>query len=221
MYIACSTFSFGKQSFERALRGINDLHFQKIDLAIHEDGPHFKPSEIAKDVGRHAQILKTTGMSFAAFHVKIDTPDPETYKDQLRSVCRLARLMTVPVITIPSAALGSDLEAESKRLSQLCRLAEAEAVILSVETHRDHLTADPLGAAELCKRVPGLGLTLDPSEYIMGPHPHAEYDEIFPHVRHVRFRDTSPDRFQVRIGQGQVEYGKIIAQLEREDYQRG
>jgi sugar phosphate isomerase/epimerase len=68
--------------------------------------------------------------------------------------------------------------------------------------------------------VPGLGLTLDPSQYLVGTQPTQEYDELFPYVRHVRLRDTAPARLQVQVGQGQVEYGKIISQLSRERYHR-
>ena len=83
-------------------------------------------------------------------------------------MCRLGRLLTVPVVTIPAADVGADLNIEVKRLTQLCRLAEAEGVILSVETHASKMTADPARALDLCHRVPGLGLTLDPSHYVVG-----------------------------------------------------
>jgi sugar phosphate isomerase/epimerase len=70
--------------------------------------------------------------------------------------------------------------------------------------------------------VPGLGLTLDPSHYISGPHQGKNYDQVLPFVRHVHLRDTgrAPGQFQVRVGQGEVEYGRIIAQLARYDYER-
>ncbi len=220
MYIACSTLCFGKHSFEQALRTINDLQFQKIDLAIHEHGPHLKPSEVAADVNRHAQFLRSTGLSYAALHVEIDAPEPETFKDQLRAVCRLGRLLTVPVVTIPAADADSDLNAEVKRLSNLCRLAQAEGVILSVETNASKLTADPAGALALCERVPGLGLTLDPSHYVVGAHSKAEYEELYPYVCHVRLRDSGPGHPQARIGQGRIEYGKIVNSLELERYDR-
>ena len=60
--------------------------------------------------------------------------------------------------------------------------------------------------AVLCERVPGLGLTLDPSHYIAGPHQGKNYDQVFPYVRHVQLRDTGrgPNQFQVRVGQGEV-----------------
>jgi sugar phosphate isomerase/epimerase len=67
-----------------------------------------------------------------------------------------------------------------------------------------------------------LGLTLDPSHYIAGPHQGQNYDRVFPYVRHVHLRDTgrAPEKFQVRVGQGEVEYGRIIAQLARHQYER-
>ena len=75
---------------------------------------------------------------------------------------------------------------------------------------------------QLCQRVPGLGLTLDPSHYLAGPHGPVNYDPLFPFVRHVRLRDSGPrpDQFQVRVGQGEVEYGRIISHLDRYRYDR-
>lgn len=221
MYIACSTLCFGKSSLEQAFAKIHEMRYSKVDLAIHESGPHLKPSEVLADVNRHALMLRASGLSFAAFHLQIDAADPEHYKEQLRALSRFARLMTVPVICIPAASAGSDFDEEVRRLTGLCKLAVSEGVILTVETHRETLTADPRMAVELCQRVPGLGLTLDPSHYTIGPPPLPDYDDIYPHVCHVRLRDTAPDKMQVRVGQGQIEYGKIISLLEREGYERG
>lgn len=40
------------------------------------------------------------------------------------------------------------------------------------------------------------------------------------HVYHVRLRDTSKDQLQVRVGQGDVEYGRLINQLTKYQYNR-
>jgi sugar phosphate isomerase/epimerase len=92
--------------------------------------------------------------------------------------------------------------------------------MLTIETHSQTLTSTPTAAADLCRQVPGLGLTLDPSHYLVGTQPTDEYDNLMPFVRHVRLRDTAPSRLQVQVGQGQLEYGKIISQLSREHYER-
>ena len=222
MYVACSTLSFSKLSLEDALRTIREMRFTKADLAIHDDGPHLTPGEVADDTTRVAQRLKASNLALAALHLDLSSLDSPEARKQFRAVCRLARVSTVPLVTIPAAPLGSDFDAEVKRLADWLKLAETEGVILTVETHSETVTADPLGAAELCRRVPGLALTLDPSHYHVGPHGLLDYDCLFPHVRHVRLRDTgnAPEQFQVRIGQGEIEYGKIISQLDRCRYDR-
>src|SRR5581483_6614361 len=97
-----------------------------------------------------------------------------------------------------------------------------EGIQLTVTTHTGTLTEDPDTAVLLCQRVPGLGLTLRPSHYIAGPHQGKSHDQVFPYVRHVHSRDTGrgPNQLQVRVGQGEIEYGRIITQLSRQNYDR-
>jgi sugar phosphate isomerase/epimerase len=221
VYIACSSLCFAHYSLEKALRTIHELNFAKVDLALHAAGPHINLAEVAADANRIAQLLRVSNMAFAAFHIDIGLDDHnEADRDMLRAVCRLGRFLTVPLVTIPAAPFGSDIDSEARRLSHLTRLAEAEGLILTIETHSETVTADPAGALELCRRVPGLGLTLDPTHYLIGPHRTDEYDDLYPHVRHVRLRDSRPDHFQVRVGQGEIEYGKILNQLARHRYER-
>src|SRR5262245_59226696 len=75
VYVACSTLSFSKLSLEEALRTIREMRFTKADLAIHDDGPHLTPTEVAADVSRIAQRLKAANLPFAAFHVSIACSD--------------------------------------------------------------------------------------------------------------------------------------------------
>lgn len=222
MYVACSTLCFSRLSLEDALRTIREMHFQKADLAIHDPGPHLTPAEVAADLGRVATRLKAANLPLAAFHVGIGGRDTELARKHLRAVCRLARVSTVPLLTVPAADAGSDFDAEVSRLRDWAKIAAGEGVMLTVETHAGTVTGDAIGAAELCRRVPGLGLTLDPSHYLAGPHGAQNYDPLFPFVRHVRLRDSGPkaEDFQVRVGQGELEYGRIISHLDRFQYDR-
>jgi sugar phosphate isomerase/epimerase len=128
----------------------------------------------------------------------------------------------VPIITIRSASVEKPLDREAERLSGLVKIAGADGVILCVATVTGTHTEDPDKAVDLCKRVPSLSLTLDPSHYLAGPHQGKGFDQVLPYVRHVHFRDTKrgPNSFQVRIGQGDIEYGRIISQLARQRYSR-
>lgn len=223
MFVACSTLCFGKYPLDRALKIISELEFNKVDIAIHEQGVQLRPSEVAADVGRVAQRIRLgSGLTPAAFSVRIEAANEQDYLAQLRAVCRLARLSTVPLLSIPAASSGSGLDAEVERLTGLVALAESEGVMLTVETCQGTLTEMPGTAVELCQRVPGLGLALDPSHYIAGPNQGKNFDAVFPFVRHVRLRDTGrgPEQFQVRVGQGEIEYGRIVTQLARFHYDR-
>jgi len=221
--VACSTLCFARYPLERALRTIGELEFTKLDVAIHEEGPHLKPSQVAADVAlAGVRIRIGPSLTPGAFSVKIAAKEPAEYQRQLRAICRLARMSTVSIITIPAGPSGSGLDAEIKRLTPLVKLAELEGIVLTVATHIGTLAELPDTAVTLCERVRGLGLTLDPSHYIAGPHQGASFDRVYPFVRHVHLRDSGrgQDQFQVRVGQGEIEYGRIVAHLARFGYDR-
>jgi sugar phosphate isomerase/epimerase len=223
VFVACSTLCFGRYPLDEALRTIAELEFTKVDVAVHEDGPHLRPSEVAAEINLVAPRLRLgPGLTPVAFSVDIKATDSSDYERQFQAVCRLARISAVPLLTIKAAGAGSDLDAEVDRLTALVQNAKKDGLILTVTTHRGTLTEYPQRAVELCQRVPGLGLTLDPSHYIAGPHQGQSFEEVYPFVRHVHLRDTgrSANSFQVRIGQGEVEYGRIISQLSRHHYER-
>ena len=223
MYVACSTLCFARFPLERVLRIIGELEFSKLDVAIHERGPHLRPSEVVADVALAAQRIRIgPSLTPAAFSVEIEASDPGEYERQLKAVCRLARMSTVSLLTIPAGPASAGLHAEVKRLTPLLQIAQAEGMVLTVPTHIGCITETPEGAIALCESLPGLGLTLDPSHFIAGPHQGQPFEDIFPHVRHVHLRDTGrrPDQFQVRVGQGEIEYGRIISLLSRNQYER-
>ena len=218
MYVACSTLCFAKHTLDEALTQIRTLRFAKVDLAVHPRGASLTPAEVVADVGRTVQRVKIGSVPVAAIHL---VPDAAPLAE-LKAVCRTARLLAAPVVCVPAAPADSSVPAEVARLTEWTKLAAAEGVILTVETAAGTLTATPDGAAELCRKVSGLGLTLDPSHYTVNTTETVNYDHLFPFVRHVRLRDTGrgKDQFQLRVGQGDIEYGRIVTLLERNGYDR-
>ncbi|MHB1425935.1 MAG: sugar phosphate isomerase/epimerase family protein [Gemmataceae bacterium] len=223
MFVACSTLCFGRLSLEDALGVISEMEFSKFEAALHENSRQLRPSEVVADIGRAAARLRYgPGLTPAAFDVDIDAANAAEHDRHYKAVCRLARISAVPLITVKAAAVDTPLNDEIKRLQHLADVAAADGIQLAVPTLIGTLTEDPEIALSLCQRVRGLALTLDPSHYIAGPHADKNHDALFPYVKHVHLRDTGrgPDQFQVRIGQGEVEYGRIIAQLARYQYDR-
>lgn len=143
MYVACSTLCFARLPLERALRLIGELEFSKLDVAIHEQGPHLKPSEVAADVPLAAQRIRIgPSLTPAAFDVQILTDSDAECQRQLRALCRLARISTVSTITLSAADSGTGLDAEVTRLAPLVQLAEAEGIVLTVATPHRHPDRD-------------------------------------------------------------------------------
>ena len=224
MYVACSTLCFARHSFEDALGAIAELQFTKFEAALHESGPHLRPSEVAADVTAAAARLALRPRPGAGRLLRRDRGRRRRTNTSVSSRPSVGwRASTaVPLLTLSAAPAGSGLDVEVRRLTRLTTLAAKEGVQVTVATRVGTLTEDPEVALALCERVPGLGLTLDPSHYIAGPHHAKDYDDLFPHVRHVHLRDTGrgANQFQVRVGQGEVEYGRIVSHLARCDYDR-
>src|SRR5206468_6027826 len=147
-----------------------------------------------------------------AFYVGISAEEPTEFRRQFEMICKLAKMMTVTCITIPTAPVGSDFAAEVKRLRDLCSFSTGEGITLCIENHVGRLAQDPATAVALCQEVSGLGLTLDPTHYVNGPHQNKEYGAVFPFVQHVHLRDsgTGPNQVQVQIGQGVIEYSRVL-----------
>lgn len=193
-----------------------DLGYDKVELWLKEDGPHLKPSEIAALGDKFVTFYReTTRLTPVAIHFEEDVSD-ETF----HGVCRLAKMMKIAQVTIPSGQIGTPFNEEIDRLRRRLTATNAAGIRLSLKTQTGHLTEDPQTAIELCQAVPGLGITLDLSYYICGKYAGKPYDQVYAYVYHVHLRDTSPTAVQVPIGLGEIDYSRMISQLRRCEYNR-
>ena len=220
MFVAASSLCFPDLPLDAALSRLVDLEYSHVEIAIHEDGNHLKPSAVTADLEKAILACRETHrLTPVAYTVDIKAEGPEYYR-QFAACCRLAKATKVVAITVPAAELGTPFNAEVERLRELVRLASLDGVVVGVKTETGRVTQDPETAVVLCGNVKGLGITLDPSHYVFGPHQGASYDQVLPHVIHVQLRDTAKDKYQVRIGQGLIEYGRLVTQLNKVDYSR-
>jgi len=217
--VAASTECFSDLSLALALERLVDLEFTNVELAMFEDGNQFKPSEIAADVAKAVETCRNTlRLDVVSFDVR--TVPGATGYEHFTAVCKLAKAVKVVTITVPSAELGTPFNEEVEHLRRLVDIASNEGVRVAIKSQIGRLSEDPDTVCVLCDNVKGLGLTLDPSHYICGPYANRGYDKLFKYVYHVHLRDTSKKALQVRVGQGEIEYGRIVQQLERFKYNR-
>ncbi|MBN2579561.1 MAG: sugar phosphate isomerase/epimerase [Pirellulales bacterium] len=220
MFVAATSRCFPDMSFDAALMQLADLEYSYIELMIHETWGHLKPSEVLADP-EHALALcrQTHRLTVVAFSVDVEAPEP-LYYQQFAACCKLAKAAKVVTMTIRASELGTPFNAEIERLREMVALGAAEGVRLGLLTEAGRMAQDPDTAAVLCDNVKGLGIALDPSHFVYGPMAGASYDPLIKYTYHVRLRDTSKNQFQVRIGQGEVEYGRLVTQLNKVHYDR-
>jgi len=220
VFVAASSRCFSHLPLDAALAQLVDLEYTAVEIMIHETDGHIKPSEVLADTERAVTLCRQTHrLTTVALSVEVEAPEPDYYH-QFAACCRLAKTIKVVTVTVRSAELGTPFNAEVERLRTMVALAAREGVRVGLLTEVGRMTENPDTAAVLCDNVKGLGVTLDPSHYIYGPHSGVNYQPVMKHVYHVRLRDTAKDQLQVCIGQGEVEYGRLVNQLNKVHYDR-
>ena len=221
MIVAATSRCMADLPLDAALQRLVDLEYTNVEIMIHEKDGHIKPSEVLDNMERVTHICRQTHrLTVAAFSIDIEEPVDKRYYDQFAACCRLCKAVKVVTLTVRSAELGTPFNAEVERLRELAAIGSVEGVRVGMLTETGRMSQDPDTAVVLCDAVKGLGLTLDPSHYICGPHAGGPFEQVMKHVYHVRLRDTSKTELQVRIGQGEVEYGRLVNQLNKVHYDR-
>ncbi len=220
MIICASTECFPELSPKEVLQQLVDLEYTGVELAIHETGGWMKPSDVLADVERAAQVCGDTHrMHIPALSVDIEATG-DAYYQQFAAVCKLAKAIKVVTLVVPSSELGTPFNEEIERLKSLVGIAALEGAVVAMKTTIGSMTQDPDTAAVICDNVKGLALALDPSHYIAGPNQGRNFDKLMKYVRHVHLRDSHKEHLQVRIGQGEIDYGRLVQQLAKEKYNR-
>lgn len=219
MFVCVSTECLPDMPLKAAMERLSELDFTAVELDVHENGGHLHPAEVAADpegaiaACSDLQRLRPVAVSFAA----ADTP---LFFDHFSACCRLAKSLGVVTMVVEASEPGTPFNVEIERLQKLVAIAAKLGAVVAVKTTADRMTKDAETTASLCRNVPGLGVALDPSQFIYGLKKPGSWESLLKYVAHVHLRDTKPDVFQVRIGQGSVEYGKLVTQLERVGYAR-
>jgi sugar phosphate isomerase/epimerase len=219
VFVCVSTECFPELPLAKAMERLAELEFTAVELDVHDGGPHLQPAGVAADPDAaiaacsDLQRLRPVAVSFSA----PETPD---LYEQFLACCRLAKALSVVTMVVDSSEIGTPFNGEIERLRRLVAIGTGLGVVVAVKTAAGRMTQDAETTASLCRNVPGLGVTLDPSHFLYGHKKPASWEPILKYVCHVHLRDTKPDVFQVRIGQGNVEYGKIVNQLRGAGYKR-
>lgn len=195
-----------------------DLEFATIEISLRENGTVLAPSRIEQNFDDAVHLARRSHrLEVCSYDVHISAKGEEYYQ-QFDSICKLGKATKVVTLTVPSAELGTPFNEEVEHLQRLVDIAEGEGVRVAMKTQVGCLSEDPDTVKVLCDNVKGLGLTFDPSHHLCSPHAHKSVDKIMPFVYHTHLRDSKKGKLQVRVGQGEVEYGRVVQQLQAVGY---
>ncbi|MCC7336313.1 MAG: sugar phosphate isomerase/epimerase [Pirellulaceae bacterium] len=218
MYVAVSTDCLPDLQMPEVVDACADLEFTTVEIALRENGSVLSPSRIDAEFDKAVHLARRSHrLEVCSYDVHIDAKGDE-YFQHFEAVCRLGKATKVVTLTVPSGELGVPFNEEVERLQRLVDVAEGEGVRVSMKTQIGRLSEDPDTVKVLCDNVKGLGITLDPSHFHCGPSSTKNLDKIMEYVFHVHLRDSKKNQLQVRVGQGEIEYGKIVSQLSKVGY---
>jgi len=221
VFVCASLECFPDLPLEEIPPTLVELQFSAIELPIHEQGLSWtRPSEVLANLeGAVERCCATHRLSVSALSFDT-TAEGDLYYEQFAACCKLAKSLRVVPLVVPAAELGTPFNAEIERLRELVKIASLEGCLVAMKTQIGCMTEDPDTATVLCDNAKGLGLALDSTHYITGPRQGRDFSKVLPYVYHVHLRDSTKSEFQVRVGQGEVDYGRLISQLAAAKYNR-
>ena len=221
MIVSASTDCFQELPIPDIFEKLADLEYPAVEISLRDGHAQLSPEKILEDVERAAAMARDTHrLGITGYSAEIGARG-EAHYEQFAAICQLAKATKVASITVPSGELGTPFNEEVEHLRRLVAIAHLESVVVSIRSQIGCLSEDPDTAVVLCDNVKGLGVTLDPSHYICEPNTNRNFDKLVKYTYNVHLRDTSRTQLQVRVGQGEVDYGKLINLLRRQGYERG
>lgn len=220
MFVAVSCRCFPDLPLDRGLEKLADLEYTAAELVIGHQPCDLRPDSLVEDmIGSARRCVSCRQIVPVAIYFDL-SPDEPNFFEHFDRCSKLAHLLKIVGITVNSAPLGTPYNEEIERLRHLVRIGIKNGIIVSVITKSGCITDSIDSIRSLCRSVPELAITLDPSWFIWQRGKPVDFENIVEYVSHVRLRDTTFDHFQVQLGQGVLEYGKLVTQLQRVGYSR-
>lgn len=222
---ACSSLVLLKQPTARALEAIAELGYRWVDLSALKWAPHVSVTNLVQDfeveATRIERLLATNRLRVANLTFEpVESCEFSQYEREFEALARLAARLQARLINLMAPSVKADRAEQVEKLRRLVAIAKRHGILLTVETHVGQITEQPARAAALCREIPGLGLTLDPSHYFAGPNQGAPFEEVLPFVQGTGFRagGRTWQEIQLPWGEGPIDFAALVRRLEAEGY---
>lgn len=230
----CS-FMHPHQSLTQGLERVRRLGFNHVDVGVGGANGHFDPVEVAQSPVVYSDKIRR--LLPEAMHLNecftlnfgppINTPDLALRRQtriRFEGLCHFAcRAGFRSILLIPGPIhedLGrqTSLDYAVNALIELAKVAGQYGILLNLEADCEGCARTPEAAAELCHRVPGLGLTLDYSHFVVQNIDAARIELLHPFTRHLHVRQAAPGHIVTDVDAGCIDYARVVQSLEASGY---
>jgi sugar phosphate isomerase/epimerase len=231
MRVAGSTLLYSRLSLAAACDRLASLGFDCVDLGAVAGWAHLDPAAVREDraaaTARVEEACGDAGLDPVALNANAGELGTDAERRRVAALAALAEDVGADVLTLPAAGADTDLAADLARFADLAAATADYDVALTVETHWNTHTEDPAVAARYAAAVDGLGLTLDPGHFAIGPHWSGEegpavYEPLLDEVEHVHVRQAGEGWANVQrpldADDGRIDVAALVAALRGADY---
>ena len=220
MFVAATSRCFCGLSLDAALLQLVELEYTCVEIMVHERGGHLKPSEVLADSETAiAQCRQTHRLTPRRSASRPNAPRAVVLP-AVRRVLPIGQGRQGGHAHGPFGRTGHSVQCGNRAAAGSGRVGLAGGRPRGCLTEGGRMTENPDTAVVLCNNVKGLGITLDPSHFICGPHRGGNYEQLMKYVYHVRLATPPRTRSRCGVGQGDVEYGRLVNQLNKVHYDR-
>jgi Sugar phosphate isomerases/epimerases len=241
MNITCYDYSFPLLPTPDAVQLVKMLGFDSIALGLWGAHTQLSARTLPDDpdaVGGLADLLGRSGLAVSdVFFIPdadysvmaIDHPSPderaagrERFVKALEVARRLGSrgITLVPGVAYPDVDAAESLRTAAEELRARVDLGQAAGVQVTVEPHIGSITETPAQVLELLGLVPGLGITLDLSHFVMQGIAQSEVDidELYARIGLVHARGARPGRLQVGMADNTIDFRAMVQRLKAVGY---
>jgi sugar phosphate isomerase/epimerase len=239
-YFSGINLTFPSLSFEKSLKLIKLLDFEKTDIALiaethtkhlctykELENPLENGKKLLECLQAHA-LVQTDLFVFLGdtYKAALNNPDiaiREKSSDMFRRSVDYAVSCGCKHITVLPGAVfnddyGSSLKRATEELTWRVDYAAQKGITLSVEAHIGSVADTPQRAVELLTKTKGLTLTLDYSHFIKNGAAQAEIDPLLQFASHMHLRNAAKGASQTVFQESGIDWLQVIRKIKQFKY---
>jgi sugar phosphate isomerase/epimerase len=157
----------------------------------------------------------------------VNDPDPgvraknKEMFHRLVDFCHEAGILSVllpPGVFLPGQTVADARALAAEVLRQYLPIAQEAEIALGVEAHIGSAFESPESVLKLVNEVPGLGVILDYSHFVLQGYPQEAADPLCEHTVHVHLRQAKSGLMQTRLEDGTINFARVLDHLRQVGY---